>query len=520
MAAQARHGGKWSTLTAMTLSTALTSVPTAAIVLALPTLHKQFDASFDDLEWTVNAFSLSYAVLLIAAGRLSDLFGRRLFFIVGSILYGGACVAAATAQGTVWLICAVAAIGAGAAILTPASLGIITSVFSTKERGTAIGIWGAAGALASGVGPALGGVLTDQLSWRWIFWVQVPVAVVMIAITLLSSPESFDPDAERRIDWGGVLCVAAGMGALTLALVEGPNWEWTSTRVVGLSVGAIVSFAGLALLERRVRNPLVKFGFFRHRNYAGANIVLFALNFALVTLLFFLPMYMQDYLDFSPLKSGVLLLPASGLMVLGLPLGGPISDRVGPLLPIAVGLTLTAAGLILLSRISTTSGYGDLWPGMSVAGFGLGLSLTPINTGAINAIRKAESGAASGILIAVSGIAMVLGVAISGAVFSEGQEHKVAQQIADTGIQMSAATEKNLMGLLAGAPSAKHALATYSPVDQARITQAVHEGFVFGISRALVLCAIISVIGVVLAAALMRRSDVAQDDEAAEALAV
>jgi EmrB/QacA subfamily drug resistance transporter len=507
-----RRGGKWSTLAAMALSSGLTSIPTAAIVLALPTLHRQFDASFDELEWTVNAFCLSYASLLIAAGRLSDLFGRRLFFVTGSVLYGLACLAAATAQSTTWLLIAIAGIGAGAAILTPASLGLITAAFSTTQRGTAIGIWGAAGALTSGVGPALGGILTDQLSWRWIFWIQIPIAVVMVAVTLVSTPESRDPEAVRQIDWGGVLCVAAGMGALTLALVEGSTWEWTSPRVAGLLVGSVVVFAGLGLLERRLRYPLVDFAFFRHRNYTGSNIGLLILNFALASMLFFLPLYLQEYLGYSPLKCGLLLLPASGLMVVGLPLGGPISDRVGPLLPIAAGLGLTAVGMFMLSRITTTSGYGDVWPGMAVAGLGVGLALTPINTGAINAIRKAKSGAAAGILVAVSGIAMVLGVAVSGAVYTEGQEHKVAQQLAEAGLRISSTAQKNLTGLLAGAPSAKRSLATYDAATRVRITHAVHDGFIYGISRAFLVSAVVSLAGVAIAAMLMRRSDVAQED--------
>jgi EmrB/QacA subfamily drug resistance transporter len=499
----------------MTLSSGLTSIPTAAIVLALPVLHRQFDASFDELEWTVNAFSLAYAALLIAAGRLSDIFGRKRFFIIGSLIYAAACIAAATAQDTLWLIGSIACIGVGAAILTPASLSIITSVFSTSERGTAIGIWGAASALTSGVGPALGGILTNSLTWRWIFWIQLPIAAVMIVIAFFSTPESRDEHADRRIDWGGVACVGAGMSVLTLALVEGSTWEWNSARIVGLLAGAVVLFIGLALIERRVGNPLVDFGFFRHRNYSGANIVLFALNFALAALLFFLPLYLQEFLNYSPLKAGLLLLPASGLMVVGLPLGGPISDRFGPLPPIAIGLGLTAVGMFLLSRISTTTGYGDLWPGMALTGFGLGLALTPINTGAINAIRRARSGAAAGILVAVSGIAAVLGVAISGAVYSEEQEHKVAQELAAIGLHLSSATQKNLLGLLAGAPSAKHELAKFAAPERKQITAAVHEGFVFGIARAMLLCAIVSIVGVVLAALLMRRSDVAREDEEA-----
>jgi EmrB/QacA subfamily drug resistance transporter len=509
----ARAGNKWSTLVAMTLSSGLTSIPTAAIVLALPTLHRQFDASFDELIWTVNAFSLAYAALLITAGRLSDLYGRKIFFLGGSVLYAAACVGAATAQDTIWLIAAIAMIGVGAAILTPASLSIITSMFTTTERGMAIGIWGAASALTSGVGPALGGLLTDQLSWRWIFWCQLPLAALMIVVAAVSTPESKDPLADKRIDWSGAVCVGAGLSALTLALVEGSSWEWGSPRIVGLLVGGVAILVGLVLIERRVKNPIVDFRFFLHRNFTGANVVLFVLNFALAGVLFFLPLYLQEFLNYSPLKSGVLLLPASGLMVLGLPLGGPLADRLGPFPPIAFGLTLTAIGLFMLSRMSTTSGYGDLWPGMAVAGLGVGLALTPINTGAINAIRKSRSGAAAGVLVAVSGLAAVVGVAVSGTVYTEEQEHRVAQEMANAGLHLSSATQKNLSGLLAGSPSAKRALAAYDTSAQAKIVKAVHDGFVFGISRALLVGAIVSLAGVALAALMMRRSDVAPDEE-------
>jgi hypothetical protein len=169
-------------------------------------------------------------------------------------------------------------------------------------------------------------------------------------------------------------------------------------------------------------------------------------------------------------------------------------------------------GMFMLSRITTTSGYGDVWPGMAVAGLGVGLALTPINTGAINATRQAKSGAAAGILVAVSGIAMVLGVAVSGAVYTEGQEHKVAQQLAEAGLRISSTAQKNLTGLLAGAPSAKRSLATYDAATRVRITHAVHDGFIYGISRAFLVSAVVSLAGVAIAAMLMRRSDVAQED--------
>src|SRR6266511_4014678 len=335
------HENKWSALAAMALSSGTTSIPTSAVVLALPKIHQEFNASLGELQWTLVGFTLAYSALLIVAGRLSDIFGRKKFFLGGTILYAAAAVGAALAPTALVLIIAIVAMGVGAAILTPASLSIITDAFEPAQRGTAIGLWASASALVSGVGPALGGVLADW-DWRTVFWINVPFAVVFFAITMLAARESRDPNAERKIDIAGLATLAAGLTALSLVLNQGQSWGFLSTKSIALFVIAGVLLITFGVIEPRTRNALVDFGFFRKRNYTGGNAALFAANFILAAVLFFLPLYMEVLLHYSPLKAGVLLLPLSATLVICLPLGGPISERVGPRIPIAAGLVVSA----------------------------------------------------------------------------------------------------------------------------------------------------------------------------------
>jgi EmrB/QacA subfamily drug resistance transporter len=506
------HESKWVTLGAMALSSGVTSIPTSAVVLALPKIHSEFNASLGELQWTLVGFTLAYSALLVAAGRLADIFGRKLFFVAGTILYAAAALGAAAAPTALVLIIAIVVMGVGAAILTPASLSILTDAFEPAQRGTAIGLWAASSALVSGVGPALGGILADW-QWRSVFWINVPFAAVFLVMTLFATRESRDPRADRHIDTAGLATLAGGLTALSLVLNEGQTWGFTSLKSIALFVIAAVLLVAFVVIEPRVRNALVDFGFFRARNYLGGNTALLVANFTLAAVLFFLPLYMQEVLGYSALKAGVLLLPLSATLVISLPLGGPISERLGPRVPIVIGLLLTAIGAYLFTRIDADSGFGQLWPGMLVAGAGVGLALTPLNTAAMNAIRRTEHGAAAGVLVAMSGLGATFGIALSGALFQSVKDSKSDRLLSGLGLHLSESTERTLEGLLAGAKSATTELHKFTLPQQAAIKHAIRQGFTDGLGTVMWLALGITMAGVIVVGLVMQRSAPIPDEE-------
>jgi EmrB/QacA subfamily drug resistance transporter len=508
---------KWIVLTAMAISSGVTSIPTSAVVLAIPEIHEEFNASIGELQWTIVGFSLAYSALLVIAGRLADVYGRKKFFLGGTIVYAAGALGAAVSPNAIVLIVAVVIMGVGAAVLTPASLSIITNAFAPEQRGTAIGIWAAASALVSGVGPALGGVLAGW-EWRSVFWINIPFAVIFFVMTMLAARESRDPHANRHVDTVGLGTLAGGLTALSLVLNEGQTWGFTSTKSIILFVAAGLLLVLFFVFEPRARNPLVDFGFFRKRNYLGGNSALLVAGFALAAILFFLPMYMQEVLGYSPVKAGVLLLPLSATMVIALPIGGPISERIGPRIPIVAGLGLTALGCYLLTRINADSGFDELWPGMLVAGAGAGLALTPLNTAAMNAIRRAEHGAAAGILVTMGGIGATFGVALSGSFFQTVKDHKSDELLSKLNIGLTESQERTLDGLLAGSPEATAELHKFPPGQQVAIKHALRHGFTEGLSTVMWLSLGITVAGMILVALVMQRSAPIPDEEELEAI--
>ncbi len=512
------HGNQRLALAAMAISSGVTSIPTSAVAVVIPEIHSEFNSSLGELQWTLVGFSLSYSVLLVLAGRLADVYGRKLFFLIGTVVYAAAALAAGVAPNTTVLIVAVVLMGAGAAILTPASLSIITDAFEPARRGTAIGIWAAASALISTVGPAIGGVL-GAWSWRSVFWINAPLAALFFAMTLLAARESRDSGADRHVDASGLATLAGGLTALTLVLNEGQQWGWLSARAIILFASAAVLLAAFVVLEPRVRNALVDFRFFRKRNFLGSNLALLVANFALAAILCFLPLYMEEVLGYSVIKAGLLLLPLGGTMGVALPLGGKISDRIGPRSPIVAGLAVTTVGCYLLTFINGDSGYNDIWPGSLLVGAGVGLALTPLNTAAMNSIRRRAHGAAAGVLVTMSGIGATFGVALSGALFQSRQDSQTDSLLSATHLGLYEAQERAFSGLLAGSQPALHALQKLPGPAQAEITHAVRQGFTDGLGAAIWLALGITAAGMVLVAVVMQRAAPLPEEDEPDRLA-
>jgi EmrB/QacA subfamily drug resistance transporter len=493
------------TLWATVAAAGIVQLPTAAIVVALGTIHGQFNASMAELQWAFVAFYIPFTAFLIAAGRLSDIFGRRRALLLGTAVFALGSVLAAVAPGVEVLIAGIAIAGAGGALMMPASLAMLTNLFTGESRGLAIGLWGAATEVVSGVGILVGGVLTEQLSWRWIFWVDVIFAVLIAIMALRGSRESRDPTAPRSVDLTGVAVIAAALTCLTLALNEGPGWGWGSLPTVTLFAAGVLLFASLGVVERRAKFPLIDFSFFRNRNFTGSTIVVFVLDFAFGAAYFFLPIYFEEILGYSPMQAGLLLLPMTAVMAVSSPLGGRVAARVGPRPPIVTGLAAMAIATYWISTLTLSTDYADLWIPTVLLGFGVGFALTPMNLAAMNAISKDHAGAASGILVTLSGLGATLGVAVTGAVFQELQTNRTVSFAADKGAHITADQARQLDGLLAGATNATKALHQIAGSHAAQVHDVAREAFVSALGTGLKVSTAVVLAGLILSVILMRR---------------
>ncbi|MDP2712349.1 MAG: MFS transporter [Solirubrobacteraceae bacterium] len=405
---------RWWTLAAMCFALFMVMLDNTVVNVALPSIQDDLRTSITGLEWTVNAYTLAFGVLLVTGGRLGDIFGRRRVFLIGVVLFAASSLFIGFSQSSAWLIGGRALQGVGAALMMPATLSIITNAFPPHERGKAIGTWAGVSALALAIGPVLGGVLVEHVSWQSIFFINLPVAAGAVAVTLFATRESRDETVLPKIDFAGVAAITIGLTALTLALVEAGAWGWTSPQILALFALAAGGVAAFALIERRVAVPMVDFAFFGSRTFLGANIVAFIISFAMLGMFFFLTLYMQNVLDYSPLETGVRFLPTTLMVIVVAPIAGRQTDRIGPRPLITAGLALVAGALLWQSFLQADTSFAFLLPGFVLMGVGIALVMSPMSTAAMNAVDQTKAGVASGILSMSRMVGGTLGVAVLG----------------------------------------------------------------------------------------------------------
>ncbi|MDX6608319.1 MAG: hypothetical protein QOF85_244 [Solirubrobacterales bacterium] len=408
---------KWWTLGAMCFALFMIMLDNTVVNVALPSIQRDLHASISGLEWTINGYTLSFAVLLATGGRLGDIFGRRRMFLFGVVIFALSSATAGLAANSTDLVISRVVQGVGAALMMPATLSIITDAFPASERGKAMGMWAGVSALALAVGPVVGGALTEHVSWRAIFYLNIPVAIGAVAASLFAVRESRDNTVGREVDYAGVALLTGALTALILALVEGNEWGWGSTEIVALLIGAAVGMAAFVAVELRVKVPMVEFRFFSDRNFLGAVVVALIVSFSMLGVFFFLALYMQDILRYSPLEAGVRFLPSTLMIVSVAPVAGRLSDRFGPRWLIAAGLGIVAASLYSFSGIAVDSSYLDLLPGFMLLGIGIALTMSPMTSAAMNAVSVDKAGIASGVLSMFRMVGGSLGVAVTGAIF-------------------------------------------------------------------------------------------------------
>jgi EmrB/QacA subfamily drug resistance transporter len=487
------HNRRWWALGAMCFALFMIMLDNTVVNVALPSIQRGLHATTSSLEWTVNAYTLSFAVLLVTGGRLGDLFGRRRMFLFGVIVFGFSSFMIALSQSDTWLIAFRAVQGIGSGFMMPATLSIITNTFPAHERGRAIGTWAGVSAMALAIGPVVGGFLVEDVSWQSIFLLNVPVAALAIVVTLFAVRESRDETAIREVDIPGVVTLTLGLAALVLGLVKSNTWGWGSTRVLALFAIALVGIVAFFLIEPRRRAPMVDFSFFRARAFFGANVVAFIVSFTMFATFFSLALYMQDILHFSPLQTGIRFLPTTICVMFAGPISGRLADRVGSRPLMTAGLISVAASMFWMTGITTHSSYGFLVVSFILQGLGIGFVMSPMSTAAMNAVDRTKAGVASGVLSMTRMVGSTFGVAALGAIIATVGRGQLATRLPE----VSGAQRAKLVDLLGSGASTNHL--------PAHVQTALNDTYVYALTKGLYAIAGLALIGALLAWTLMRR---------------
>jgi len=407
---------KWWTLIAVCVAIFMLLLDITVVNVALPDIQRSLHSSFQDLQWVVDAYSLTLAAFLLTGGALADLFGRRLLFTIGLVVFTASSAACGLSSTPLILNLARGVQGVGGALMFATSLALIAQAFHGRERGTAFGVFGAVTGAAVAAGPLIGGVITSAVGWQWIFFVNLPIGLFAVALTLMRVSESRDP-AATGVDWMGLLTFSGSLFLLVFALVRGNGLGWGSTEIVSMLAGAGVLIVLFLLAEIRQERPMLDLSLFRRPAFTGANIVAFTVSSSAFAMFLYLTLYIQNVLGYSPLQAGLRFLPTTLLMFAVAPLAGRLSVRVPIRLLLGVGLLFVGAGLFAMSTITPTSGWTALIPGFVLQGIGVGLINPPLASAAIGVVPHARSGMASGANSTFRQVGIATGIAGLGAVF-------------------------------------------------------------------------------------------------------
>jgi EmrB/QacA subfamily drug resistance transporter len=469
--------------------------------VALPALQAELNAGVADVQWVIEAYSLFLAALLLVGGSLGDRYGRRRIFVIGVAIFAAASAWCGFAPGIHHLIVARAVQGIGAALLVPGSLAIIGSAFREEERGRAIGTWSGFSAITAAIGPVLGGWLVQQVSWRAVFFINIPLAVVVIAISLRRVPESAG-GAKGRLDWCGAILAAAGLGTLVFALIESSRLGFAHRAVLASALIACTCFIAFLFLERRVRNPMLPLELFRSRTFTGANLLTLFLYAALSGTLFFLPLNLIQVQRYTPTAAGAALLPLILIIFLLSRWSGGVVQRYGAKLPLIIGPTIAAIGFALFTLPGVGGSYWKtFFPAVITLGIGMAISVAPLTTTVMNSVAQTRVGIASGINNAVSRTAGLLAIAVLGIVMLQTFNHALDARLPD--LHLSPSAQKSLgdqRSKLAGADVSE------SPPE---VRQAIDRSFVDAFRRVMLVGAGLALASAITASLLIAKQPTA-----------
>ena len=408
---------KWWTLTAVCLGLFMLLVDITIVIVALPSIRGALHASFSDVQWTIDAYALSLAALLLPTGSLADILGRRRVFALGLAVFTVGSLLCGLAQSSLMLILCRALQGVGGATIFATSLALVAQTFHGKERGTAFGIWGAVAGIATAVGPLLGGALTTWLSWRWIFFVNIPFGVVAIAITMTQVAE-FRPPTARRIDFAGFLVFTVGLVALVYGLIESSLDGWGDTKVIVSLIISAVLLVAFPFVELAQRQPMFDMRLFRKPTFVGGSIAAFGMNGSLYSMLLYFVLYLQNIHHYSALQTGLrLVVITAGSLLTSIP-AGKLSARVPVRWLVGPGLLLVGIGLLLMRGIGPDTAWTHLILGFAIAGAGAGMVNPPLASTAVGVVSHQDAGMASGINTTFRQVGIATAVAALGSIFA------------------------------------------------------------------------------------------------------
>ncbi|HEY7049052.1 MAG TPA: MFS transporter [Jatrophihabitantaceae bacterium] len=411
---------RW-TLLAVSLATFMTYLDNNIVNVAMPAIQRDLHLSTAGLEWVVSGYILVFASLLLAGGRLADVFGRRRIFLTGLGIFTVASFFAGVAGSVGVLIASRAVQGLGAALVTPPTLAIISATFTDKrQRAAAVGVWTAVGALALAVGPLLGGLISQHMHWSWIFYINVPVGIATMALAVWAIRESRENATPKRVDLPGLITSAGALFALTYGLIEGHDLGWTSSAITASFAIAAALGLTFVVIEARTADPMVAVSLFRERVFAGGSIALIMWGFGVFGIYFFTSLYLQGVLGFSPTKAGSAFVPMALLMATGAMLSERLARRIGAHRSVAAALLLMAVGIASVSLLGRDASFMSLMPSFAVIGIGGGLTV-PLTSTVLEAMPAGEAGVASGIFNASREVAGLLGITVIGAILTARQ---------------------------------------------------------------------------------------------------
>jgi EmrB/QacA subfamily drug resistance transporter len=500
---------KWLTLIVACAAIFMLLLDVTVVNVALPDIRDDLDSSFSDLQWVVDAYALTLAAFLLTGGAVSDLIGRKRMFALGVGLFTLASLLCGLAPDPLALNLARGLQGVGGALMWSTSLALIAQEFHGRDRGTAFGIWGATTGVAIAMGPLIGGALTDSAGWRWIFFINVPIGVAAYALTALKVAESRDPEA-TGVDWVGLVTFSSAIFMLIFGLIRGNEEGWSSPLIVGLFAGSAAMLVVFVIAELRQKRPMLDLSLFRKPTFAGASIVAFALSASSFAMLLYLTLYLQNVLGFSPLETGVRVLPITLLAFAVAPIAGKLTTVVPVRAIMGIGLACCGLGLALMHGVTAHSDWTALLAGFLFVGAGIGAVNPSLVSTAVGVVSTARSGMASGINNTFRQLGVATGIAAFGAIFQSRVESKLAE------LTINTPAHESVTPAAVRQVSTGQADQVWTPVPtsaQKAIAAALPDSFVSGLNSVFVVASVLAFAGAILAVVLIRGRDFTDEEE-------
>ncbi len=503
-----RSGSKWWTLAAVCLGTFMLLLDVTIVNVALPDIQLALHSSFADLQWVVDAYALTLAALLLTAGSLADLYGRRRFYLIGLVVFTLASLMCGLASDSLVLQLSRALQGVGGAIMFSVSLALLADSFRGKDRGVAFGVWGAITGLAVAIGPLVGGALTSGLSWRWIFFVNLPVGLVAIGIVVTKVAESRALYAHRP-DWFGFGLFTLALASLVYGLIESNERSFDDARVIFCLTAAVVLMVAFVVVELRGKHPMFDLTLFRLPTFCGGSVAAFGMSASIFAMLLYLVLYLQDILGYSALQTGVRLLVASGGIIATSTIAGRLSSHVPVRLLIGPGLLMIGVGLLLMRGLDASSSWTHLVPGLLLSGAGVGMVNPPLASTAVGVVIPQRAGMASGISSTFRQVGIATGIALLGSIFSNTVRGDVVSRV--SAIPGLSSHAQQIASAVQSGNSAQ-AVGQLPASSREAIGEIVRASFTAGLDRILLVAAIVALASGVFAFATIRSKDFVKPD--------